>query len=202
MGRQVLSDDVAAGYAATEYLIKLGHKRIGVLARGQHISPVIQRVDGYRGALQAHGIPVDERIIEISQLDLASDTSSKAAKRLFSVEPAITAVVAMSLTSSMGLLKAMRELSVTYPDPVSVVGIGDAPWMELLPAPLTVMAASVPEMCQAAFRLSLDGITLSRRRGQGEPLNSHTHIGNGARSGWPEVLIPAKLIERDSCRAA
>ncbi len=199
-GPTVLSDDVAAGYAATEYLIKLGHKRIGVLARGHHLSPVIQRVDGYKSALQDNKIAVDERFIEISQLDLTTDTLSKAAKRLFSIRPAVTAVVAMSLTSSMGLLKAMRELNVTYPDPVSVVGIGDAPWMELLPAPLTVMAASVPEMCQAAFRLTLDGIAVNRKRGQGEQVDARSNIGDGAKSSWPEVLIPARLIERSSCR--
>jgi DNA-binding LacI/PurR family transcriptional regulator len=206
-GPAVLSDDVAAGYAATEYLIKLGHRRIGVLARGRHLSPVVQRVDGYKSALKAHGIPIDKRIIEISQLDLTTDTVSKTAKRLFSVKPAVTAVVAMSLTSSMGLLKAMRELNVTYPDPVSVVGIGDAPWMELLPAPLTVMAASVPEMCKAAFDLTLHGISANRRRSHTEHEDAPATDGKGetgrrpkTQPAWPEVLVPARLIERNSCR--
>lgn len=202
-GPVVLSDDVAAGQAATEHLIKLGHKRIGVLARGQHLSPVIQRVDGYKQALKAHGIPIDKRIIEISRLDLTTDTVSKTAKRLFSVKPAVTAVIAMSLTSSMGLLKAMRELNVTYPDPVSVVGIGDAPWMELLPAPLTVMAASVPEMCRQAFELTLSGIAENRRHTQAAREDADAVSTNGnrkARAAWPEVLAPARLIERDSCK--
>lgn len=204
-GPVVLSDDVAAGTAAAEHLIQLGHTRIGVLARGQHLSPVIQRVDGYKQALKAHGIPIDKRIIEISQLDLTTDTISKTAKRLFSVKPAVTAVIAMSLTSSMGLLKAMRELNVTYPDPVSVVGIGDAPWMQLLPAPLTVMAASVPEMCKAAFDLTLAGIAVNRRQQQAaredaDGISIRKNGNHTAHADWPEVLAPAKLIERNSCK--
>lgn len=205
-GPVVLSDDLAAGYAAAEHLIKLGHTRIGVLARGHYLSPVVQRVDGYKRALKDHGIAIDKRIIEISQLDLTTDTVSKTAKRLFSVKPAVTAVIAMSLTSSMGLLKAMRELNVAYPDPVSVVGIGDAPWMELLPAPLTVMAAPVPEMCKAAFELTLSGITANKKRSQADREAGGMHAVNGAgsrkaKSNWPEVLIPARLIERESCKA-
>ncbi len=196
-GPAVLNDDVAAAYAATEYLIKLGHRRIGVMARGYHLSPVIQRVQGYMRALRAHWIPIDQRIIEIVHAehvteDQSTDKMMRAAKRLFSMTPPVTAVIAMSLTSSLSLLKAMREIQVSYPDQVSVIGIGDAPWMEVLPVPLTVMAAPVAEMCHAAAQLTLDGINQSRRR---------RHNGGSSPTMWRDVLIPAKLIERNSCRA-
>lgn len=197
-GPAVLNDDVAAAYAATEYLIKLGHRRIGVMARGYHLSPVIQRVQGYMQALRAHWIPIDQRIIEIVHAEHATEDQStdkmmRAAKRLFSLKPSVTAVIAMSLTSSLSLLKGMREIQVSYPDQVSVIGIGDAPWMDVLPVPLTVMALPVAEMCQAAAQLTLDGIGQSRKRA----LN-----GRHPLSKWSDVLIPARLVERSSCRAA
>ena len=134
-GPSVLTDDVDAAYKATEHLIQLGHTRIGVLARGKHLSPVIERTQGYMRALQAHGLAVDERLIEINHQ--TTEQTTAAAKRLFSLNPPITAVIAMSLTSTLGLLKAMRELGVSYPDQISVVSIGDAPWMDVLPNPLT-----------------------------------------------------------------
>jgi DNA-binding LacI/PurR family transcriptional regulator len=200
-GPAVLTDDVAAGFAATEYLIHHGHRRIAVMARGHHLSPVIQRVQGYMRALRKHWIPIDQRLIEIVHAeptteDLSTDRMMRAAKRLFSIEPPVTAVVAMSLTSSLSLLKAMRDLNVSYPDQVSVVGIGDAPWMEVLPAPLTVIAAPVVEMCNAAAKLALDGIALSRKRGQ-----NGFHAVRDTSPDTSEVLIPARLIERNSCRA-
>jgi LacI family transcriptional regulator len=213
-GPSVLTDDVAAAYAATEYLIQLGHRRIGVMARGFHLSPVIQRVQGYMRALRAHRIPIDQRLIEINQTYQAGvdDRSLRAAKRLLSMAPPVTAVIAMSLTSSLNLLKAVRELHVAYPERVSLVGIGDAPWMEVLPVPLTVMAAPVSEMCQAAAQLALDGMAAERKADRkadrrGHPANGKDHIQASVPPAsvaptWPEVLIPAKLIERESCRTA
>lgn len=197
-GPSVLTDDMAAAYAATEYLIQLGHRRIGVMARGHHLSPVIQRVQGHMRALRAYWIPIDQRRIEIIHAEPATEDEStdkmmRAAKRLFSLSPPVTAVIAMSLASSLSLLKAMREIGVSYPDDVSVIGIGDAPWMEVLPVPLTVMALPVAEMCQAAARLSLDSMRHNRsprRNGRIAPPPAQ----------WQDVLVPAKLIERSSCR--
>lgn len=188
-GPSVLTDDVDAAYQATDYLIKLGHKRIGVLARGKHLSPVIERTQGYMHALRAHQISVDERLIEINHQ--TAEQTTAAAKRLFSLTPPITAVIAMSLTSTLGLLKAMRELGVSYPDQISVVGIGDAPWMDVLPNPLTVMAAPIAKMCEAAARLTLDAIIQTRHKDES---------ANIITCAQADVLIGAELIVRDSCR--
>lgn len=203
-GPAVLNDDIATAYAATDYLIKLGHRRIGVLARGYHLSPVIQRVQGYMRALRANWIPIDQRLIEISQADHNADPSVTAAKRLLTQNPPITAIISLSLTSSLNLLRAIRELGVSYPSDVSVIGITDAPWMEVLPVPLTVMAAPVAEMCQAAAQLALDSIGQSRKRSPNGSASHKDGIGLTSQTSpaeWPEVLIPATLIERRSCRA-
>ncbi|NJM42543.1 MAG: LacI family transcriptional regulator [Anaerolineae bacterium] len=187
-GPSVLTDDVDAAYQATEYLINLGHKRIGVLARGQHLSPVIERTQGYMCALRAHGIAVDERLIETNHQ--TAEQTMAAAKRLFSLTPPITAVIAMSLTSMLGLLKAMRELDVRYPDQVSVIGIGDAPWMEVLPSPLTVMSAPIAQMCEEAAGLTLDAIAQTRNKDDAtyDPCAK------------ADVLVKAELVVRSSCK--
>jgi len=203
-GPAVLNDDVASAYTATKHLILLGHRRIGVMARGYHLSPVIQRIHGYMRALRDHWIPIDQRLIEIVHAeppteDLTSPKMMRAAKRLFSLDPPVTAVIAMSLTSSLSLLKAMRALGVSYPTDVSIVGIGDAPWMEVLPVPLTVMAAPVQAMCQTAAQYTLDGIAQSRKRGHNGDASQRR--SEHTTPDWPEALIPAKLIERSSCRA-
>ena len=194
-GPVVMTDEFASAYTATEYLIQLGHRRIGVLARGHNLSPVIYRTQGYMHALRAHNIPIDQRLIEINYR--APERTSDSARRLFSMTPRITAVIGMSLTSTLGLLKAMRQLGVSYPDPVSVLGIGDAPWMEVLPAPLTVMAAPTAEMCAAAATLMLERISISHKRNglrngqngqvEAKPLESQT------------ITFKARLIARASC---
>ena len=186
----VLSDDEDAAYQATDYLVKLGHRRIGVLARAHNLSPVIQRTHGYMKALRAHWIPIDQRLIEVGHQ--STEQATRAAKRLFTMNPPITAVIGMSLTSSLGLLKAMRELGVSYPDQVSVLGIGDAPWMEVLPAPLTVMAAPVDEMCSAAGKLILDALAQGRKK-RGSNGQDMAHKPQ-------DVLVKSTLIVRESCQ--
>lgn len=194
-GPVVMTDEFASAYTATEYLIQRGHRRIGVLARGHNLSPVIYRTQGYMHALRAHNIPIDQRLIEINYR--APERTADSARRLFSMTPHITAVIGMSLTSTLGLLKAMRQLGVTYPDPVSVVSIGDAPWMEVLPAPLTVMAAPTAEMCAAAAALMLERISSSHKR------NGLRNGQNGQVAAKPlesqTITFKARLIERASC---
>jgi LacI family transcriptional regulator len=200
-GPVVVTDEFASAYTATEHLIKLGHRRIGVLARGHNLTPVIYRVQGYMHALRDHGIPIDQRLIEINYR--APERTTESANRLFSIRPEVSAMISMSLTSSLSLLRAMRTLGVSYPGDVSVVGIGDAPWMEVLPAPLTVMAAPTQDMCRAAAQLTLARIAAARVRGS---KSNGTSATNG-RNDLPQpesdesIVFPARLVVRESCRA-
>lgn len=61
----VCTDNVAAGQLATEHLIKLGHKRIGMLAGHLGLSPHHDRLEGFRKAMQEAHLPIlDEYLIE------------------------------------------------------------------------------------------------------------------------------------------
>src|SRR5699024_9654892 len=60
-GSKVAIDDYRGGYIATQQLIKSGHERIMVIAEKAFTSSL--RIEGYRGALNDWGIPIDERII-------------------------------------------------------------------------------------------------------------------------------------------
>ncbi len=60
----VVYDDEAAGYELTTALIAKGHRRVGAIAYGEFgITSVRNRLYGYRRALEAHGLPYDERLI-------------------------------------------------------------------------------------------------------------------------------------------
>src|SRR3954453_20178861 len=53
----------AGGRSATEYLVSLGHRRIGLIAGPKHLLCSRARLDGYRAALDAAGIAVDEQLV-------------------------------------------------------------------------------------------------------------------------------------------
>ena len=59
----VLSDDASGTRQVMEHLLRLGHRRIAHLSGGPLASPSVERCLGYRAALEAAGIPVDERLI-------------------------------------------------------------------------------------------------------------------------------------------
>jgi len=60
----VESDDIAASYAATQHLLKLGHKRIAFLT-GPPATPWTQeRLEGYRRALREAGLEVDDKLLK------------------------------------------------------------------------------------------------------------------------------------------
>jgi DNA-binding LacI/PurR family transcriptional regulator len=185
-GPSVVTDEFASAYTATEHLIELGHRRIGILARGHNLSPVVYRTQGYMQALRAHMIPIDQRLIEVNYR--APERTLDCAKRLFASTLGVTAVISLSLSSTLSLVKSLRQLGIGYPDHVSVLSIGDAPWMEVLPAPLTVMAAPVQELCTEAARLMFEH--LAQPRGS---VSSTTALNPIV------VTVHARLIRRLSC---
>jgi LacI family transcriptional regulator len=186
-GPVVMTDEFASGYAAARYLIARGHRRIGVLGRGHNLTPLIYRTQGYMHALRDHNIAIDQRLIEINYR--APERTADSARRLFSHTSPISAVISMSLSTTLGLLNAMRQIGVRYPEDVSVLGIGDAPWMEVLPAPLTVMAAPTREMARMATAQALAAIERAGRKRAGR-----LEVEPGDTS-----LLHAHLIERASC---
>ena len=56
-------DNVRAACQATAYLISMGHRRIGLIAGLAHLTTISERVQGYRNAFAAAGLPVEEELI-------------------------------------------------------------------------------------------------------------------------------------------
>ena len=59
----LVADDLQGGYIATHHLLKLGHRRIGCITRASDTSSSRNRVQGYRQALEAARIALDETLI-------------------------------------------------------------------------------------------------------------------------------------------
>ena len=59
----VVSDDVMAGFAATEHLVALGHQRIGFISHTPYVTSTANRYAGYLECLRAHGLPPQEWLV-------------------------------------------------------------------------------------------------------------------------------------------
>ncbi len=129
-------DNVAASWAAVEHLIGRGHRRIGIIA-GQS-GPRQARVRGYREALAAHGLVLDESLIRDGEF--SEDGGYRAMEGFLGDPHPPSAVFAADDVIAMGALMAIRAAGLRVPEDVAVVGFDDIPMARLVTPQLTTVA--------------------------------------------------------------
>ncbi|MEN3540596.1 LacI family DNA-binding transcriptional regulator [Microbispora sp. ZYX-F-249] len=126
-------DDHAGAYEAVRHLLDLGHRHIAVLSFDPgpdkavygYRGPLARRMSGVAEALATVGLAFDDvRLVEVpcTRLD-----GYRAARDLMLLDPAPTAIVALSDILAIGALDALRDLDVDVPGEVSVTGFDDQP---------------------------------------------------------------------------
>ncbi|MBB4934552.1 LacI family xylobiose transport system transcriptional regulator [Lipingzhangella halophila] len=165
------------GLAATRHLISLGHERIAVIGGPKNMLCSRARIDGYRSALDAAGLPTDPALIRTG--DFHVEGGRDEGRRLLLLDDPPTAVFAGSDLQAMGLYEAARELGMRIPDDLSVVGFDDLPVARWVGPPLTTVRQPLTEMAEEATRLALV-------------------LGRGERPGNLRLDLATDLVERQS----
>ncbi|MCL6270987.1 substrate-binding domain-containing protein [Sansalvadorimonas sp. 2012CJ34-2] len=118
-------DNRAAAKEATEYLIKLGHHRIGCVT-GMGDNPLtVCRLQGYKEALAATNIPFDEQLIVAEAYN--PDGGSNAMRYFHSLAEPPTAIFCHADTQAIGVLHQARSLGISVPEQLSVMGFDGLP---------------------------------------------------------------------------
>jgi DNA-binding LacI/PurR family transcriptional regulator len=178
----VLVDNFAGARRATQYLLDLGHGRIGVIAGARDVSTARERVEGYVAALDEAGVPFDPSLVLFG--DSKQETGHWGTLQLWARSDRPTAIISLSNVMTTGSLLALRQHSARIPEDVSVIGFDDLPYFEILAPPLTAIAQPTYEVGQCAADLLLQRI----------------ESGGDLSSEPQEVRLPCQLIERASCR--
>ena len=110
------------GRIATEHLVSLGHRHIVHLC-GKGTSVGRLREEGYRHALEAHGLKAENAWVVPGNLQI--EDSRQAVGLLLRLDTRPTAIFGASDYSAFGALAACRELGLQVPRDVSVIGAGD-----------------------------------------------------------------------------
>jgi LacI family transcriptional regulator len=132
-----------------QYLLGLGHRRIGFISGRPEIASAQQRLSGYKDALKNAGLEIDEELIVPG--DFIQSTACQATLELLSLKKPPTAIFAANDQSAMGVYQAADELGIRIPDDLSVVGfdnISEAKYMGL-----TTIDQSLDEMGYAAVQM-------------------------------------------------
>lgn len=145
-------DNVASARIATEHLLALGHRRIGLLSSleddpFQFRAPV-QRAQGYREALAARDVAYDPELVVPGNFSLRG--GAEGMSRLLGLTEPPTAVFALSDEMAIGALQVIRDAGLRVPQDVSVVGFDDHDVSEYLG--LTTVRQEVVEQGELAAR--------------------------------------------------
>lgn len=119
----VTMKNIEAARAATEYLIKLGHKRIAVIGahKGEVIGSAGLRLEGYKQALKAAKIKYDEKLIGYSAPWFRSNGAAVMTELLNRTRD-FTAVFALNDLLAFGAMRVLQEAGIQVPKHVSVMG--------------------------------------------------------------------------------
>ena len=150
---QVGFDNRKAALEMMEYLIGLGHRRIGIITGPKNGCMRIQdRLAGYREALEKHGIPCDPALMRSIEPTIANG-EVEAMHMLAGLSERPSAIFAASDVLAVGALSGARKLKLRVPDELSVAGFDNMDFSAHSCPPLTTVAVPAREMAWIATRL-------------------------------------------------
>lgn len=153
----VVVDNRAAGRAAVEHLISLGHRRIVCVSGPAGLRPSAERVAGYREALAAAGLAAAP--VEVIETDFTFEGGRQTFARLAALVPRPTAVFACNDLIALGILNAALAAGWSVPGDLSIVGFDDILPAALVRPSLTTMAQPGRELGRVAADRLLDRLS-------------------------------------------
>lgn len=144
----VAADDELGGYLATRHLLGLGHTRIGMIAGPQQFSTGALRLKGYRRAFKEAGVSPERSWIVPSSFSIGGGL--EAAASLLGSASRPTAIFCINDSTAIGVMVAARDLGMTVPDDVALVGYNDTEVAPMLQPPLSSVAIPLEEMGREA----------------------------------------------------
>jgi DNA-binding LacI/PurR family transcriptional regulator len=139
------------GLAATRHLLELGHRRVAALSGPTQWLCCRARLDGYRAAMDAAGVPVDPALVRASTLYEEGGLAD--GLELLRLPDRPTAIVTANDLQAVGVYEAARQLGVRIPTDLSVVGFDDLPFTRWTGPPLTTVRQPLVDMGATAAHL-------------------------------------------------
>jgi LacI family transcriptional regulator len=146
-------DDFKGAYRATRHLIELGHRRIAHIAGPQDHADSVERLKGYRKALEEAGVAFDPKLVAYA--DFHEPSGVLAINQLLEARLSFSAVFASNDQTAYGARLALYQRNIRVPEDVSLIGFDDLPGSRYVIPPLSTIHQPVYELGQAAARMLL-----------------------------------------------
>jgi DNA-binding LacI/PurR family transcriptional regulator len=178
---QVSIDNVQAAMDMTEYLIGLGHKRIGFIDGPDVLTTSALRLEGYAKALGKFGLPYDPGLVVSSEFTF--EDGQRATDLLLNCPEKPTAIFGSNDLTAIGCLTRLRERGIQVPEEMSVAGFDDISAARYVNPPLTTIHVPMWDLGAVGMRHLLKLINEEEQAIQ------------------ETFLLPYTLIERQSTAA-
>jgi len=159
---RVFSNNQESAYAATDYLIELGHRRIAFIEGLEGTPSSVKRLAGFQDAHRLAGLPIEDRLIIPG--DYTQRGGRKAMAALLDQADPPTAVFCANDLSALGALEEAKSRGKRIPQDLSIVGFDDIDEAALASPPLTTVRLPPREIGIVAAET-----LITRLRGRTEP---------------------------------
>lgn len=170
----VQSNDREMVESVIDYLVELGHRRIGIIEGPAGFRSAAERREGFLTAMKRHGLEVPDAAS--AQGTYRFNSGIEAATKLLAGKEQITAIFASNDEMAAGAYHAARERGIKVPEQLSIVGFDNSPIAAHIWPPMTTVGWPIREMAKAAALKLIDP---------------------GSRGALPSTF-PARLVTRDS----
>lgn len=169
----IVCNNQDGAYEATEYLLSLGHRRIGFTAYDFHLSSEVDRFNGYRNALADSGIEDDGSLHFLEkELDYEALLPSIRQREL-------TALFCVNDRKALEAVEQLTTLGIRIPEEISVMGFDDFAGSKFSKVPLSTVRQDFDALGSESAKLLLDLI-------------------GGNAVGSKKIMLPTSLVIRES----
>ena len=169
---------------AVDHIVALGHTKIAMLTLPyDHVSPRLERVQAYQAALAVHQLPFREEWL--IQTGIREAEILPKLQALFDSKANVdkpTSLFCANNLITMSVVKAIKQMGLTIPAEIAVLGFDDWEWAQLIDPPVTVVAQPVYDMGNKAAALLIKRMKSSRS--SQKPIT---------------ILFEPQLVKRKSC---
>lgn len=146
-------DERAGGRAIGEYLVSLGHRRIGFITGPPDHRSAALRYDGFLEALREGGV-VDDPWLAAG--DFTFKSGVEAADQLLAEGARVTALACANDDMAAGAMLALHRAGLEIPRAISVTGFDDTPMSEVVWPPLTTIRQPIKDFTERAVHMLAD----------------------------------------------
>ncbi len=163
----IISDNEESAFKAVQYLVKLGHNRIGFISGRPEIYTIRKRLEGFKKALKEFNLEDNKEFMWGAGHTFQD--GYEATQNLLALNKPPTALLISGNLITLGAYKALLEKGLHIPNDISIIAFSDNVISQYLSTPLTTISHPLEEMGKRAFQLLFQNINTEVR-------NSYTKI--------------------------